>query len=233
LLVEEFIPGAEIAIEGVLTAGDLTVLAIFDKPDPMDGPFFAETLYVTPSRHDAAVLDEAVALTHAAVRALGLRDGPIHAELRLAARVCVFLEVAARSIGGRCSSALRILDGEREMSLEELILRHALGMPLDRPRLALGGAGVLMLPVPEAGVLRNVSGIGEAAAVPGVTAVELTIPLGQAMEPLPEGDRYLGFVIASGPDAQAVEAALRRAQSLIGVEVEATRDPQRGTLSRS
>jgi hypothetical protein len=128
---------------------------------------------------------------------------------------------------------LRILDGEREMSLEELILRHALGMPLDQPRLTPGGAGVLMLPVPEAGVLRRVSGTGEATAVPGVTAVELTIPLGQAMEPLPEGDRYLGFVIASGPDAQAVEAALRRAQSLIGVEVEATGDPQRGTLSRS
>jgi biotin carboxylase len=221
LVVEEFIPGAEIAVEGVLTKGGLTVLAIFDKPDPLDGPFFAETLYVTPSRHSADVLDDAVAVTRQAVRALGLRDGPIHAELRLAARGCVFLEVAARSIGGRCSSALRFVDGPREMTLEELILRHALRMPLDQPRLAGGGAGVLMIPVPQPGVLRHVSGVLEATAVSGVTAVELTIPLGQAVESLPEGDRYLGFVIAHGAHAQFVEDALRRAQHLIGVEVDA------------
>ncbi|HEY8755740.1 MAG TPA: ATP-grasp domain-containing protein [Candidatus Dormibacteraeota bacterium] len=221
LLVEEFIPGAEIAIEGFLTEGELSVLAIFDKPDPLDGPFFAETLYVTPSRHDGATLDDAIALTREALHALGLRDGPIHAELRLARGGPVFLEVAARSIGGRCSSALRILDGEHEMSLEELILRHAMGMPLDQPRLAPGAAGVLMLPVPSTGVLHQVSGARQAAAVPGVTAVELTIPVGQAMESLPEGDRYLGFVIARGSDAAAVEESLRRAQRLIGVEVEA------------
>jgi biotin carboxylase len=221
LLVEEFIPGAEIAIEGFLTEGELSVLAIFDKPDPLDGPFFAETLYVTPSRHDGARLDDAIALTREALHALGLRDGPIHAELRLARGGSVFLEVAARSIGGRCSSALRILDGEHEMSLEELILRHAMGMPLDQPRLAPGAAGVLMLPVPSTGVLHQVSGARQAAAVPGVTAVELTIPVGQAMESLPEGDRYLGFVIARGSDAAAVEESLRRAQRLIGVEVEA------------
>jgi biotin carboxylase len=221
LLIEEFIPGAEIAIEGLLTEGDVTVLAVFDKPDPLDGPFFAETLYVTPSRYDAAVRDEAVAVTRQAVQALGLRDGPIHAELRLAASGCVFLEVAGRSIGGRCSSALRIVDGQREMSLEELILRHALRMPLDRPRLAAGASGVLMLPVPENGTLRRVSGVSDAMAIPGVTSVELTIPLGQAVESLPEGDRYLGFVIARGPDAQFVEDALRGAQVLIGVEVNA------------
>jgi biotin carboxylase len=221
LLVEEFIPGAEIAVEGILTEGVLTVLAIFDKPDPLDGPFFDETLYVTPSRHSADVLDDAVAVTRQAVRAIGLRDGPIHAELRLAARGSVFLEVAARSIGGRCSSALRFVDGQREMSLEGLILRHALRMPLDQPRLAGGGAGVLMIPVPATGVLRRVSGVGDATAVPGVTAVELTIPLGQTVESLPEGDRYLGFVIAHGADAQFVEDALRRARHLIGVDVHA------------
>jgi biotin carboxylase len=219
LLIEEFIAGAEIAIEGLLSGGELTVLAVFDKPDPLDGPFFAETLYVTPSRHDPAMLDDAVAVTREALHALGLVDGPIHAELRLAASGAVFLEVAARSIGGRCSSALRILDGEHEMSLEELILRHALGMPLGRPGLAPGGAGVLMLPVPSAGVLHRVSGAREAAAVPGVTAVDLTIPVGQAVESLPEGDRYLGFVVARGPDAASVEESLRCAQRLIGVEV--------------
>jgi biotin carboxylase len=220
LLVEEFIAGAEIAVEGILTDGVLTVLVIFDKPDPLEGPFFDETLYVTPSRHHADVLDDAVAVTRQAVRALGLRDGPVHAELRLAARGCVFLEVAARSIGGRCSSALRFVDGPREMSLEELILRHALRMPLDRPRLADGGAGVLMIPVPATGLLRRVSGVADATAVPGVMTVEVTIPLGQPVESLPEGDRYLGFVIAHGADAQFVEEALRRARQVIAVEVD-------------
>jgi biotin carboxylase len=225
ILVEEFVAGAEMAIEGLLSDGRLTVLAVFDKPDPLNGPYFAETIYVTPSRHPAAVVDEAIALTQAATQALSLRDGPIHAELRIAADGCVFLEVAARSIGGRCSSALRIVAGDLEMSLEEAILRHALDLPLDQPRVAAGGAGVLMLPVPTTGILRHVSGVDEAAATPGVVAVELTVPVGQAVEALPEGDRYLGFVIARGSDAEAVEAALRRAQGLIGVDIEPFRVP--------
>ena len=220
LLVEEFIPGPEIAVEGLLSDGALTVLAIFDKPDPLDGPFFAEMIYVTPSRHDPAVVDAAVMVTRAALQVLGLRDGPIHAELRLAAGGPVFLEAAARSIGGRCSSALRFLDGGVEMTLEEVILRHACDMPLEDPRLAPGGAGVLMLPVPGAGILGSVSGVKESSELSGVTGVEVTIPLGQAVEPLPEGDRYLGFVIARGPDSDSVEAVLRRAQALIDVEVD-------------
>ncbi|MBJ7610587.1 MAG: ATP-grasp domain-containing protein [Candidatus Dormibacteraeota bacterium] len=220
LLVEEFVPGPEIAIEGLLIDGALTVLATFDKPDPLDGPFFAETLYVTPSRHAPATLDAAVAITRTALDALGLRDGPIHAELRLAAGGPVFLEAAARSIGGRCSSALRFLDGDTEMSLEEVILRHAVRMPLHEPRLVSGASGVLMLPVPEAGVLRAVRGVDASRKVPGVTGVELTIPPGQVIEPLPEGDRYLGFVVARGADAAFVEASLRQAQALIEVEVE-------------
>ncbi|MGH3420546.1 MAG: hypothetical protein ACRDOD_13280, partial [Streptosporangiaceae bacterium] len=125
-------------------------------------------------------------------------------------------------IGGRCSAALRIHDGDAEMSLEELLLRHALRLPLCGPRLASGGAGILMLPVPQRGILRRVTGVSHAAALPEVIGVELTIPPGQAMEPLPEGDRYLGFVIARGADAASVEAALRDAQRLLGVEMEST-----------
>lgn len=220
LLVEEFIPGAEIALEGLLAEGHLTVLAIFDKPDPLDGPCFAETIYTTPSRHDGAVLERAIALTHRAVEALGVRNGPIHAELRLVAGEPVFLEVAARSIGGRCSSALRVVDGALEMSLEEAILRQACDLPLGEPRLAPGGAGVLMLPVPSAGVLRRISGLERAASVEGVTAVEVTIAVGEVVEPLPEGDRYLGFVVARGRGALEVEAALREAWGLIDIDIE-------------
>ena len=222
LLVESFVPGAEIAVEGLLSDGELTVLAIFDKPDPLDGPHFEETIYVAPSRQPEGLLADAVTVTRAALTAIGLRDGPIHAELRLSPAGPVFLEVAARSIGGRCSSALRIRAGATEMSLEELIIRHACRMPVAAPRLASGGAGVLMLPVPSAGVLRGVSGVAEAERVPGVIAVDVTIPAGQAVEPLPEGDRYLGFVLARGEDAGEVEATLRRAWALLGVVVDET-----------
>jgi biotin carboxylase len=220
LLVEEFVAGAEIAIEGLVRDGDLLVLAIFDKPDPLDGPYFGETLYVTPTRHDPAVVGEALAITRAALAAIGLRDGPVHAELRLAARGPVFIEVAARSIGGRCSSVLAFTDGGHEMSLEEVILRHATGLPLRRPRRVPGGAGVLMLPVPRAGVLRGVSGTAEAASVMGITTVDITVPPGQAVEPLPEGDRYLGFVVARAPDAAAAEHALRAAWARLAVDID-------------
>jgi biotin carboxylase len=185
LLIERFTAGAEIAVEGLLQAGALTVIAVFDKPDPLDGPFFTETLYVTPSRHDPEVVTQAIAVTARAVDAIGLTEGPIHAELRLAAEGPILIEVAARSIGGRCSSALRITDGDHAMSLEELILRQACAMPLSRPRLVPGGGGVLMLPVPASGVLRRISGAADTAALPGVTSVELTIPVGQAVEALP------------------------------------------------
>ncbi len=219
LLVEGFVAGAEVAIEGLLREGELWVLAVFDKPDPLDGPFFAETLFVTPSRHHPAVIRQAVAIAGRAVAAIGLRDGPVHAELRLTPAGPVFLEVAARSIGGRCSSVLRLVDGAAEMSLEEVLLRHACGLPLDRPRLAPGAAGVLMLEVPAAGVLRAVSGISDAAAVEGVTAVDITIAPGQRVEPLPEGHRYLGFVVARAADASSAEAALREAGGRIAVEI--------------
>jgi biotin carboxylase len=220
LLVEGFAAGAEIAIEGLLDRGALMVIAVLDKPDPLDGPFFTETLYVTPSRHDPEVIAQAIAVAARAVDAIGLTEGPIHAELRLAAGGPVLIEVAARSIGGRCSSALRINDGNNEVTLEELILRHACAMPLGRPRLVPGGAGVLMLPVPASGVLHSVAGTDEAAAVPGVTSVELTIPVGQKVEALPEGDRYLGFVVAHAQDAAATEAVLRTAWGLIKAEIE-------------
>jgi biotin carboxylase len=212
ILVEEYVPGWELSIDGLLTDGALTVTAIFDKPDTPDGPTFEETLLVTPSRLPAPTLASATALAEQAARALGLTHGPIHAELRIdqrsgAARP-VMLELAARSIGGLCSRSLRFLGGT---SLEMLILLNALGGVVDLGR-PVGASGVLMLPVERGGVLQSVEGQAEARAVAGITGLSITIPLGQAVRPLPWGDRYLGFIFAEGGDAAEVELALHHAR---------------------
>ena len=208
ILVEDFVPGREVALEGLLTDGELWVLALFDKPDPLDGPFFEETIYVTPSRLPAAVQREIASCAARAARALGLREGPVHGELRVNDRGVWVIEIAARSIGGRCSRTLRFDAG---MSLEEVILRHALRM--DIPSFAPEGraAGVMMLPIPRAGVLEEVRGREKALSVPGIEGLEITAQPGDELVPLPEGTRYLGFLIARGDKPEAVEAALRDA----------------------
>jgi biotin carboxylase len=208
VLVEAFIPGREVALEGLLVRGELHVLALFDKPDPLDGPFFEETIYVTPSRLPAPVQAEIASCTARAARALGLQDGPVHAELRVNRRGPSVIEVAARSIGGLCSRTLRFGTG---LSLEELILRHALGMgipSLERERQA---AGVMMIPIPRAGVLKEVRGQAEARSVPGIEEIAITAHAGEDLVPLPEGARYLGFIFARAESPERVEAALREA----------------------
>ena len=212
LMVERFVPGAEVAVEGLLRGGHLEILAVFDKPDPLNGPYFEETLYVTPSRFPTGPIEH---VTARAAAALGLRDGPIHAELRMGGEPVV-LELAARSIGGLCSRSLRFGLG---MSLEELILRHALGLPIDGVVREDRAAGVMMLPIPRAGILREVRGVDEARAVPGIGGVEMTIPNGRLVVPLPEGDRYLGFIFAKADTPEAVEAALREAQRRLEVDI--------------
>jgi biotin carboxylase len=211
ILVEEYVPGRELSIDGLLTDGRLGVTAIFDKPDTPDGPTFEETLLVTPSRLPSATLAAATSLAGRAAWALGLRHGPIHAELRIDERSGaprpVMLELAARSIGGLCSRSLRFLDG---ISLEVMILMNALGAEIDLAPPA-GASGVLMLPVERGGVLQAIEGQAEARAVPGITGLSITIPIGHAIRPLPWGDRYLGFLFAEGGDANEVETALRRA----------------------
>ncbi len=216
ILVEEFVPGQEVALEGLLRGGRLEPLALFDKPDPLDGPFFEETLYVTPSRHPDALQVEVVRVVAAAARALGLTEGPLHAEVRLAPGGPVVLEVAARSIGGLCSRALRFGAG---VSLEELLVAHAVGLPLDALERERRAAGVMMLPIPRAGVLREVAGLEEAKAVPNVEDVVITIAEGREVEPLPEGDAYLGFAFARGERPDEVEAALRAAHARLRVDI--------------
>jgi biotin carboxylase len=217
LLIERFVPGAEIAVEGLLRDGALEVLAFFDKPDPLDGPFFEETIYVTPSRHSAATLGVARSVLQTAVAALGLREGPIHAELRVADDSAWLLEVAARSIGGLCSRALRFGAG---ISLEELVLRHALGLPTQGLQREAEASGVMMIPIPATGRLIAVSGAESASAVAGVVGLTITVPLGRTVEALPEGDRYLGFIYAKAGTPADVEAALRQAHSRLDVRID-------------
>jgi len=208
-LIEQFIPGYEVALEGLVVNRRLHVLALFDKPDPLDGPFFEETIYVTPSTVPAGLQSAIAQCAERAVRAIGITEGPVHAELRYNENGPWLIELAARPIGGRCSAVLRF--GDHKVSLEELILRHALGMALpslQRERLA---AGVMMIPIPGAGTLQEVSGVAEAKAVPLIEDVQITAHPGERLVPFPEGSRYPGFIFARGETPDVVESALRAA----------------------
>ena len=217
ILIESYIPGAEVALEGLLIGGRLNVLALFDKPDPLEGPYFEETIYVTPSRLPEARQRRIAEATQAAVRAIGLEEGPVHAELRLPCDDPVVIELAARSIGGLCA---RILTFGAGIGLEELILRHALDMPLDDMQREHRAGGVMMLPIPNRGVLRAVSGQGGALAVEGVVDLAITVPIGQDVVPLPDGNRYLGFLFAKSDEPAKVEAALREAHRCLEFTIE-------------
>ncbi|HZN16310.1 MAG TPA: ATP-grasp domain-containing protein [Acidimicrobiales bacterium] len=214
VIVETYVSGDEIAIEGLLEDGKLHVLAVFDKPDPLEGPYFEETLYVTPSRHDVGA---AADLVQRGCDALGLREGPVHAEVRLGASGEAWLiEVAARSIGGLCSRALSFGAG---ISLEEVIVRHALGRPLADLSRERAASGVMMLPIARAGMLDRVDGQDAARRVPGVVGLEITVARGRKVVPLPEGSRYLGFVFARGATPADVESALRAAHACLDVVI--------------
>ncbi len=216
-LVERFIPGFEVALEGILDCGRLKVLALFDKPDPLDGPFFEETIYVTPSRLPYAVQSAIAACASDAARALGLREGPMHAELRVNEAGPWIVEVAGRSIGGLCSQTLRF---GTDVSLEELILRQAFGLEIESLSRENRAGGVMMIPIPGAGLFRRVEGVPEAEAVPGVEEIQITARLNYPIVPLPEGDSYLGFIFARGETPGQVEAALREAHRRLRFAIE-------------
>src|SRR5512133_316742 len=216
VLVEAFVPGAEVAVEGLLRGGRLEVLAVFDKPDPLDGPFFEETIYVTPSRHAPELQRRVEEVVADGARALGLAEGPVHAELRLGRDGPVVLEIAARSIGGLCSRTLRFGAG---LTLEEVLVAHAMGLPLESLRREARAAGVMMLPIPRRGVLHGVRGVDAARAVTGIEDVVITVPEGREVVPLPEGDSYLGFLFARGERPEEVERALRDAHRRLAFDV--------------
>jgi biotin carboxylase len=217
ILVESFISGQEVALEGLLIRGQLQALALFDKPDPLEGPFFQETIYVTPSRLPASVQTEIISCTAWAADALGLREGPVHAELRVNADGPWVIEINPRSIGGRCSRMLRFGTG---MTLEELILRHALGLEIPSLERERQPVGVMMIPIPRAGGLKDVRGHSDAQAVPGIAEVMITAYIGQELVPLPEGSRYLGFMFARGESPEFVESALREAHRRLEFVIE-------------
>lgn len=215
-LVEEYMPGVEVALEGLLDRGELRVLALFDKPDPLEGPFFEETIYVTPSRLSDAVQADIAATTAQAARALGLEMGPIHAELRINDGGAWIVEIAGRSIGGLCSRTLRF---GTDASLEELILRQATGLSLEGLSREGQAGGVMMIPIPEAGILRGVQGVDKAKAVTGIEDVQITAQMNYPLVPLPEGDAYLGFIFAAGDSPEAVETSLRAAHAELHFEI--------------
>jgi hypothetical protein len=213
MIVEGYIPGKEVAVEGLLTYGELRVLAIFDKADPLEGPFFEETIYVTPSRLDLAELTEIERSAADAVRALGLSHGPVHAEFRIHEDGVWPLEVAPRPIGGLCGRALRFVRGgsDEVIGLEELLLRHAVEMPVGDWTREAAASGVMMIPVPGSGVLERVEGEAAARAVPAIADLEITARLHDYVAAWPEGSSYLGFLFARAETADEVEGALRAA----------------------
>jgi len=219
ILVEDFVPGVEVALEGLLTEGALQTLAMFDKPDPLNGPFFEETIYITPSRLSPDLQQKVVACAERTTRALGLQEGPVHGEFRVNENGVWVIELAARAIGGRCSKTLDFASG---MSLEELILRQALRMPLPPLTRQEQATGVMMLPIPYGGRLHEVRGQTEAIAVPGIVELTITAEPGDELVPLPEGTRYLGFLLARGKTPDDVEQSLRDAHRRLAVVISAS-----------
>jgi len=216
ILVEAYVPGLEVALEGLLTEGALRVLALFDKPDPLEGPFFEETIYVTPSRLPADLQERCATAAQEGARALGLRHGPVHAELRVNDDGIFLLEIAARSIGGLCARTLRFGTGRR---LEEILLAHALGLEAPAER-ETRSAGVMMIPIPRGGILEEARGVEAARAIPDIAEVTISARLGQPIEPLPEGDRYLGFIFSRAATPERAEAALREAHARLEFRIE-------------
>ncbi|MBW8365321.1 MAG: ATP-grasp domain-containing protein [Rhizobium sp.] len=217
LLVERFIPGAEVALDGVLVHGVLQVLAVFDKPDPLDGPYFEETLFITPSRLPAATQAELAAAVQRACAASGVAEGMIHAEARINDAGVWLLEIAPRGIGGLCG---RVLDATLGMTSAEIVLRHAAGLPLPAPPAGKAAAGVMMIPVPASGILQGVDGLDAARDVPHVSGIEITAQAGQLVAPPPAGASYLGFIFSRAGTPQAAERALRAAHAALTVRVQ-------------
>ncbi len=227
--IESYIPGTEYALEGLLEHGVFHTLAIFDKPDPLDGPFFEESIYVTPSRVNVGIQRQIMEIVARAAKAIGLHHGSVHAECRVNSRGVYVLEVAARPIGGLCARALRFVQaGEPSIGLEQLLLRHSMGEPIGAWTREPEASAVMMIPIPRSGVFRSVAGVDEARAVPGVDDMLVTAKPDQQLLALPEGASYLGFIFAHGPTPEAAEHAVRTAHGCLRLQI----DPWLEVLNR-
>ena len=219
LIAEEYIEGDEVVVEGIVVRGELEVLAVIDKPEPLTGPFFEETIFTTPSRQTEEVQRDLIEMVRRGVAALSIRTGPIHAELRIDEQGEVWIiEIAARSIGGLCGRSLSF--GLLNESLESVVLRSAIGREAPPGEQSRPASGVMMLPIPAAGILTSVEGIAETKALAGVDGIEITVPIGRDVTPLPEGDRYLGFIFASGPSPEDVDETLQRAAATLDITID-------------
>tara|TARA_B100001559_G_C16465206_1_gene606189 strand:- start:361 stop:1548 length:1188 start_codon:yes stop_codon:yes gene_type:complete len=216
ILVEDYVPGPEFAIEGVLDKGNLTVLALFDKPDPLIGPFFEETIYVTPTSYPDDVQSQIISTVQSACGALGLTHGPVHAEVRLDGDKVFLIDLAGRSIGGQCARTLSFGSG---LSLEEIILTHAVGDDINQLNRESSAAGVMMIPIPAAGIFQKVSGVDKAEKISGIESVSIVPTSGDELIPLPDGNEYLGFIFAKGTTAQIVEKSLREAHNQLDFQI--------------
>jgi len=216
VLLEEYIPGSEVAVEGLLVNGALQLLTIFDKPEPLEGPFFEETYYISPSRLALAVQDELRLTIQTACQAYGLMEGPVHAECRINEKGIWILEVAARTIGGMCGRLLSLGIGQ---SLESLVIQHGLGLPVEI-KTQQPAVGVLMIPIPRSGVFKRVEGILKAQRIKGIDEVNIQMPSGHPIQTLPEGSSYLGFIFAQAETPTEVEAALREAHACLNIVID-------------
>ena len=211
--IEQYVPGSEFALEGLLDRGDFRSIALFDKPDPLEGPFFEETVYVTPSQVNAVIQSQITLAVTRAAQALGLHHGPVHAELRFNSKGPYVLEVAARPIGGLCAKVLRFEHRGQSIGLEDLLLLHAAGEPIDQWRREHRASAVMMIPIPRSGVFRGVDGVDAAGAVPYIEEIEITAKRDQRLLALPEGASYLGFIFARAATARDADGALREAHA--------------------
>ena len=218
-LVEQYLDGVEVAIEGMVSNSSFELLAIIDKPEPLTGPYFEESYYTTPSRLDRGCQQRLIELVSAACAALGIKTGPVHAECRINDKDCWILEVATRSIGGDCSKILQFI---HEQSLEALVISNALGYKLpagiSNP-VANRAAGVMMIPTPSAGILRGVGGLQQARKIDNIESVEIAIRAGHELKCLPQGSSYLGFIFARAKTPALVERALRQAFACLKIDV--------------
>ncbi len=222
ILIEDYIEGEEVALEGLMIDGKLTVLALFDKPDPLEGPYFEETIYITPSQKPLETQESIKRMAEQAASAIGLVEGPVHIELRVQPSGQSnnktgpwVIDMAARSIGGLCSRSLQF---DEDLTLEDIILRHAINEPIEVNREAKA-SGVMMIPIPKAGTLERIDGTLEAQAVNGITNITISMTIGEKLIPLPDGNKYLGFIFAKADQPEDVETALRSAHSKLSFRI--------------